>query len=352
MVDTMKKQVTIAFLYNVRHVYPDPDNPESQLETDFDSPETIEKMIIHFQNCGYKIIPIEANKEAYIELYKQKEHIDLVFNFSEGIYGHDREAQLPAMLEMLQIPYTGSKPLTQALVLNKAKAKDIFKANHIPTLPYQVFATPQDSLAAYLSFPLIVKPLSEGSSAGITNKSVVYSEKELREQLHSIYDLFHKPILVETFVDGREFSVGMLGDPPIILPFIEPNHHQLPKEYEKIDSLEVKWILEEQGSIDNYLICPAHVDDNLRKQIETMCFVIWNVFEINDFCRIDFRCDSLDNPFVLEINSPAGLIPPEISTTSYFPLAARQAGMDYETVLKTIVQSALRRYGRLNTLDA
>jgi len=103
----MKKNITIALLYNVRHTFPDPKDPKTFLETDFDDPETTRLQIKHLKKLGYKVVPIEANDKAYLKLYRYRAQIDLVFNVSEGMHGNDREAQIPAMLEMLQIPYTG-----------------------------------------------------------------------------------------------------------------------------------------------------------------------------------------------------------------------------------------------------
>lgn len=334
---------TIAFLYNVRHSYPDPNDPRTQLETDFDDPPVIKKIIKHLRGLGYKIIPIEANEKAYLKLYRNRAKIDFAFNFSEGIYGKDRECQIPAMLEMLKIPYTGSSPLTQALVLNKAKAKEILSANNIAVLPFQIFKTGEEKFEGKFPFPIIVKPLSQGSGAGITNKSVVYDEKGLIEQAKFSIKTFKQPAMAEPFLQGREFSVAMIGNPPRILPIIEPDHSLLPKEYLPMDSLEVKWIFEEQSET-NHLICPARVSDELKNKIEKICFDTWNALEIRDWCRIDLRCDDNETPYILEVNSPAGLLPPEISMTSYFPMAARVAGISYDELLQMILETGMARY--------
>lgn len=341
------KKLTIAFLYNIRHSYPDPKNPLTFLETDFDDPETINWMIKHLKALGFNVIPIEANKTAYLKLYQHKKEIDLAFNYAEGIYGKDRECHLPAILEMLQIPYTGSRPLTQALVLNKAKTKEILTANNIPTLPYQVFNKPTQKLTPSLSFPLIVKPTSQGSSAGITNKSVVKNQKELTTQLGFIIKTFKSRALVEPFLTGREFSVPMLGNPPKILPIIESDHSVLPKNLLPLDSLEVKWHFEEKSEGANFF-CPAKIDKKLKEKIEKICLNTWKALDITDLCRIDIRCDKKTNPFVLEVNSPAGLIPPEVSKTSYFPLSARAANINYQNLLKKIILTALKRYEKQN----
>lgn len=338
------KKIRLAFVYNVRKSYPNPNDTQTQLGADCEDPEVIESMIKRLTDCGFAVLPIEADEKAYLKLYKNRANIDLVFNFAEGIYGKDREAQMPAMLEMLQLPYLGSTPLSQALMLDKAKTKEILIANNIPTLPFQLIKTGKEAFDPKLTFPLIVKPDSEGSGAGITNKSIVYNKKELKKQVDYILKSFHQSVLIEPFLTGREFSIGMIGNPPKILPFISPNHAMLPKEYAPIDSLEVKWVFEEQSSNENYLMCPAKVDKTLEKKLNKICYDLWNALYIRDWCRIDLRCDENNQPFVLEINAPPGMLPPEISTTSYFPLAARTAGIEYNDLLKLLVATALKRY--------
>jgi len=335
---------TIAFLYNVRHFYLDVADYRNQLEADFDDPITTKWQIKHLKNLGFKIIPIEANENAYLKLKRFKKKIDLVFNVAEGIYGKDRELQIPAILEMLQIPYTGSSPLTHAFALNKGKAKQIFQAEGIPTAPFQIIKTSEFILDSKLKFPLIVKPVAQGSSMGITNKSVVHDIESLKKQVIKIITAFKEPALVEPFLEGREFSIAMLGNPGVILPIIEPNHSMLPKGYLPFDSYEVKWYFEEQGN-SNYLMCPAIMDKKLEIRIKEICHQVWKALEVMDWCRIDIKCDKENNPYVLEINSPAGLIPPEVSVTSYFPLAARTSGMDYEQMLLQIIKTASKRYG-------
>ena len=337
----MKK--TIAFLYNVRHRYPDPDDSRTQLEADFDDPPAIKIMIKHLKNCGYNVLAIEADEKAYFKLFKNRKKITLAFNYSEGIYGHDREAHLPAMLEMLQIPYTGSSPLTQAIGLNKIKTKEILETHGVPVLPHQVFRTGKEKLEKNLYFPLIIKPIAQGSSAGITDASVVTNQSGLKKQVQFIIKTFREPAFVEPFLAGREFSAGMLGNPPKILPIIESDHRKLPKKYLPMDSLEVKWLFEEETK-DSNLVCPAKIDQRLKEKIKKICLEVWHALEIKDWCRIDLRANQNGQLFVLEVNSPAGLIPPEVSLSSYFPLAARTAGLDYQQLLKTIINAAQKRY--------
>jgi len=340
----MRKRLNIVLLYNQRHFYPDPNDYRLQLEADFDDPETTKWQIRHLKNLNLNVFPIEANERAYFKLYRLRKKIDLVFNLAEGIYGEDREAQMPSILEMLQIPYLGNTPLVEAIVLNKAKTKEILIAYHIPTLPFYIFNSKTELLKKDLKFPLILKPIAQGSSAGITNKSVVFNKKQLTKQLEILLKTFNQPVLAESFLTGREFSVAMMGNPPKILPIIEPNHKILPKNYLPLDSLEVKWYFEEQGGAENYLQCPAEIDKKLKNKLETICFDTWKVLGIRDWCRIDIKCDEKENPYVLEVNSPPGIIPPEVSKSSYFPLAARKAGIDYPNLLKKLIEIALERY--------
>lgn len=332
----------LILLYNTRHNYPDPKDYRNQLEIDFDDPETTKYQIKYLKKIGYQVYPIEANEKAYFKLYRLRKKIDLVFNLSEGIYGLDRELQLPAMMEMLQIPYTGSGPLTQGFALNKVKAKEVLISYNIPTAKYQYVINDNFVLDKKLKFPLIVKPVAQGSSAGITNQSVVFNEKDLRKQVKKVIESFNQPALIEEFLYGREFSVAMIGNPPIILPIIEPNHKLLPKDYLPFDSYEVKWFFEEQSNI-NYLQCPAKINKKLENKIKEICYQVWKILGVRDWCRIDLKCDDKNNPYFLEINSPPGIIPPEVSMTSYFPLAARAYGWNYEILLKKIIETAEKR---------
>jgi len=344
----MRKRLNIVLLYNQRHFYPDPKDYRNQLEADFDDPETTKWQIKHLKSLEYNVIPIEADEKAYFKLYRLRKKIDLAFNVAEGIYGEDREAHMPAILEMLRIPYLGNTPLVEALVLNKAKTKEVLMAYNIPTLFFQVFSQEDQELKKDLKFPLILKPISQGSSAGITNQSVVFNEISFKKQLKVLLKSFNQPVLVEPFLTGREFSVAMMGNPPEIMPIIEPNHKILPKKYLPFDSLEVKWYFEEHGEGKNYLICPANVDKKLKNKLKKICLDTWYSLGIRDWCRIDIKCDEKENPYVLEVNAPPGIIPPEVSKSSYFPLAAKALGINYQDLLKKLIQITLKRYRKVS----
>lgn len=331
----------LAFVYNVRHAYPDPKDPRTFLEADYDDPETIEIFIKHLKKCGFKVLALEADGTIKEKLQANKSKIGLVLNYSEVIVGGQPGQQVSSACETLRIPFTGSSDKTQLLIRNKAKAKRAMKQAGIPVLADQVFKSEKEKLRPGLQFPLIVKPIAQGSSAGITNKSVVRNEWQLRRQVKAIIDNFKDAALVEPFINGREFSVSLLGNPPEILPIIEPNLATLPKNFEPIESLEVKWVYEEK--VKHYLQCPAKIEPKLKAKIELTVLKVWSALKIRDLCRIDTRCDDKGNLYVLEVNSPPGLMPPEISQTSYLPLAARKKGISYEQLLMKIVELALAR---------
>lgn len=334
--------VKLAFIYNVRHKYPDPENSATFTETDFDDQETIDTFIKHLKNLGYDVLPIESDLTAENLLAKNKGKIDFVLNYSEVVLGSKPKIYMAEILEKLGIPFSGCSNKTQRLIINKAEMKDVLLSNNVSTLPFQVTDNSEASLKPGLKFPVIVKPVAEGSSAGITNKSVVEDKEGLARQIKFISETFHEASLIEPYIEGREFSVGMLGNPPEIFPIIEPRHEKLPKDYFPIDSLEVKWELEEELGED-YFTCPAKVDKNLKSEIEKICGATWDALDLRDFARIDLRMDSRGNLYVLDVNSPPGLIPPEVSMTSYFPMAARVKGYDYENLLSKIIGEGLKR---------
>lgn len=339
------EQLTIAFLYNIFKSELDLSSPESFIEADFDSPETIKAIIKHLKKLGHKVIPIEADKNAYLKLKKNKDCIDLAFNYGEGIHGKDRECHIPAMLEMLQIPYVGCSPLTQAIIFNKVKTNEILRANKIPVSAFQVFKTGDEKLSKNLKFPLLVKPSAQGQSAGITKNSLVHDEKQLYKQVKLILKTFKEDVLVEQFLPGREFSVGIIGDPPEILPFVELTYANLPAEFPNYSSVEIKFC-EDMEKTKNFLTCPAKIDKALENKIKKICLNTWKTLSIKDWCRIDLRCDEKGNPHVLEVNSPASLEPPEtVCGYCSFTLASETHGLSFPNLLQKIINTSRKHHG-------
>ncbi|MDP2749939.1 MAG: ATP-grasp domain-containing protein [Nanoarchaeota archaeon] len=338
--------INIAFLYNVKKVAPSLENPEADIYAEFDSPETIAGIRKAIEANNHKVICVEADEYAYHKLKELKDNkkVDLVFNIAEGLRGESRESHIPAMLEMLGIPYTGSGPLTLAVTLDKARTKEILNHYNIPNAKFKVFNSEKEQLGD-LKFPLIIKPLAEGSSKGIKDDCVVYDEKKLKKKVSEIIKKYKQPALVEEFLDGREFTVGIIGNgkEAKVLPIIELNFDFLPKNAAKIDSYEAKWIWDDGTSKIDPLICPAKLDKNTKKAIEDVALKAFNVLGCKDWARLDIRFDKDNQPNIIEVNSLPGIIP-DPKENSRLPRAAYAAGMSYEELLGKVIDVAGKRH--------
>ena len=336
--------MNITFTFNIRHSKPSLRNKRAIEEAEFDTIETIKGIAEALKKLGHKVFLIEADEKAFLKFKSLKSKTDLVFNVAEGIFGEDREAHIPAILEMLQIPYVGSKPITQAICLNKAMTKEVLLYHGIPTANFQLFKTGQEKLKKDLKFPLIIKPNHEGSSKGIFQNSFVKKEKELRKKVKEVIKNLRQSALAEEFLDGREFTVALLGNNPVeVLPPIELNFSALPKNLIPMDSYEVKWLVDNPESDVETVICPAKIEKKLWQEIKEISLKTKEALEILDWCRIDLRLNKRGVPNILEINQIPGIIP-EPKENSRFPLAARAAGYTYEQMLDKIIKSACKRY--------
>ena len=201
----------VALLYNLKRNVPlNPSAPPDAL-AEYDSIETIQAIEDALWAGGHQVIPLEGD-ETLLDTLRQVAP-DICFNICEGYQGDARESQVPALLEMLGIPYTGSKVLAHALSLDKAATKHIWHNVGLPTAPFQVFHRGDDPLDRQLAFPLFVKPVREGTGMGINGLSVVHNQAELREQARWVIQTYRQPALVESYLPGREFTVGSSATP-------------------------------------------------------------------------------------------------------------------------------------------
>ncbi len=310
---------------------------------EFDEETTVSAIAEALEKAECNVTRIEADEEAYVKLKTSK--LDIVFNIAEGLRGESRESHIPAMLEMLNIPYTGSGPLTLAVTLNKALTNCILKANGIPSTNFQVFERSDDKLRKNLKFPLIVKPLSEGSSKGIRNDSLVKDEVSLRRKISWAIETYKQPVLVEEFLPGREFTVGLIGNEnPVVLPIVEILVDKLPNGANPIYSYEAKWVWDTPSKPLDIFQCPANISRELEEKIKRIAVKTFKVLNCRDLCRIDMRLDENGIPHVLDVNPLPGLIP-DPKAHSCLPEAARAAGFTYEQLICTILWQALKRYG-------
>jgi len=325
------------------------EEPPPDLLAEGDSDETI-KAVQQALERYHQVIPVEADELAYVRLLEEKP--DLVFNMAERLYGPNRESHIPTICEILNIPYTGSDPLTLGLCLDKARAKEIMAYHRIATPAFRVIEKENDLLSNF-TYPSIVKPLYEGSSKGIKNDSVVFNLKELRKKVSEIIGLYQEPAIVEKFLTGREFTVGVLGNYPQleILPIVEIDHSQLPAGARPIYSYEAKWLWDTPAKPLDIFRCPADIPSDLQQKIEQVIVKTCRIFRLRDWARIDVRLDEKGEPNIIEINPLPGVLPkPE--DNSCLPKAARAAGYSYEQVINREVFEALKRYGLLQTVAA
>jgi D-alanine-D-alanine ligase len=351
------KKLNVALTYNVKpeeNNFSDtiPLSPNSKSSKNFndtyaewDTIETINS-IKEALEIFHNVYMVEADENAFDKFRNIRP--DIVFNFSECAHGISREAQIPAMLDMLQIPYTGSDPLTLATCLDKARTKEILSYHKIPT-PKFLFAEAISDLAEFdLTFPVMIKPVAEGSSKGIFNSSFVNNLIELAQRLESNFETYKQPFLIEEFLPGREFTVAMLGNglETEVLPIIEINLSELPKELVPIYSYEAKWVVDTRENPLNIFSCPADIDAELYNKISEISLKTFKVLRCRDWSRIDIRLDKNGNPNVIEINPVPGLLP-DPSDNSCFPKAARAAGLSFQEVINKVLLTAAKRYNLL-----
>jgi D-alanine-D-alanine ligase len=310
---------------------------------EWDTEDTIQAVKAALE-VRHNVTPIEANEEAYQKLLAVQPEI--VFNIAEGLHGPSREAQIPALLELLGIPYTGSDPLTLGICLDKSRAKEILSYHKIPTAPFVVISSLDELGTANISLPAIVKPLYEGSSKGILNSSIVHNLNDLRREVKRVLSDYEEPALVEKFLSGREFTVALLGNDPSlrVFPVVELRLDKLPRGVNPIYSYEAKWVWDQTDHPIEMYDCPANIDARLNARIEEICAQAYRVLRVRDWCRMDVRLDEQGEPNILELNPLPGILP-NPDDHSCFPMAARKAGLNYHQLLNTVLEAAAQRYG-------
>lgn len=316
---------------------------KSDTYAEWDTEETI-LAVESALKAHHKVTLIEANEEAYQKLLAVQP--DFVFNIAEGFNSPSREAQIPAILDLLGIPYTGSDPVTLGICLDKSRTKEILSYHRIPTPQFAVINDLEKLSSERLPLPAIVKPLHEGSSKGISNASVVRTKQDLRQQIESILNEYEEPALVEKLLTGGEFTVALIGNGRDlrVLPIVEIRFDSLPSGVNPIYSYEAKWIWDQTDHPIEVLECPARLDSILESQIKDLCAKTFEVLRCRDWCRIDIRLDEKGQPHVLEVNPLPGILPNPKEHSS-FPRAARTAGFDYNGMINAVLNTALARNG-------
>ncbi len=273
--------------------------------------------------------------------------VDLVFNMVEGLHGAFRESLVPALLEERGVPYTGSDPLTLALCLDKARAKEVLAFHGVPTAPFCVVHDEAEAAALNgFGLPAMVKPAAEGSSKGIFDANCVRDRAALAPKVRELLRQYRQPVLVEAFLPGREFTVAVLGNPPDrrVLPIVEINFNDLPPGANPVYGYEAKWVWDTPEKPLNLFTCPAPVDGPLCEALERAALDACRVLRVRDWCRVDLRLDERGAPQVMELNPLPGILP-DPRENSCFPKAAAAAGLTYEEMIHRVVDAALARLG-------
>jgi D-alanine-D-alanine ligase len=337
----------IALVYNARPVGLDRTDPRLEAGIEGDEWKTIKAIGDTLIALGHKLSYYLIDDSIYERLKSDKDNLDLLFNLSEGVSGgSDREAHIPMFAEILGIPYTGPGPLSAALILNKTRAKEIWKAHGVPTAKSQLFTTTNDILSSFLHYPLIVKPNGEGSGMGIKSNSIVKNKAELKVALKTLLSTYRGGALVEEYLDGREFTIALVGngDSLITLPIIEINFDVFPTGTPRVDTYEAKFVYGATGlsPMEETEFCPAKVTPELETELNQAAMAAFRTIGCRDFGRVDLRLGTDGKVYVLEINHPPGLMS-DPSEMSFFNIAAREHGWDLKHLLKAILSSATTR---------
>jgi len=333
--NVLKMKLKVGITYNLKKDFTRQENQPIDLLEEFDSEETVDAIRKALESEGHEVIKLGGDT-GLIDRLRQAS-VDIVFNIAEGFQGRNREAHIPALLEFLNIPYTGSDPLTLSLTLDKAMAKRIVMSQEVPTPRFKKVERMEDLDDLDLRYPLFVKLCYEGSSKGVRLDSKILDPQTLREKTRGLFETYGSPLLVEEFVKGPEFTVGILGnEAPRVLGVMQIEIKGRPPE-ESIYSLEIKREWEEKVRYH----CPPSIDASLLKKIEEVALRSYRALECRDVSRVDIRVGEDQTPYFLEINPLPGLSP----VYGDLVIMARSMGWDYAELVKTILHHALKRYG-------
>lgn len=338
----------VGFIYNIATPELLRERPEMTLR-DSDAPETIDEVTRALQAGGHRVTGLNADQQLPAILTRSD--FDIVFNIATGVYGESRQTHVPAMLEYLRIPHTGPGVLAEALCHHKPQQKMVLAANGVPTAAFQMFHDANIPLKLGLRFPLIVKLPSEGASMGLDYNSVVHNESDLRKQVAFLLETYKQGALVEEYIDGREFTVAVLGhSPAYALPVAELEFFgKLPIRLDQVEDSNFELLKESTGrdlelvEMESRSRVPAGLDPELESRIQAIAVAAFNAIGCKDWARVDMRMDKQGNLYVLEVN-----LGPGIASDCVFARCGFAAGMTFDELVNTILNHAIERYPQLS----
>ena len=331
-------KLSVGITYNLRSDFAIQEHQPIDVLEEYDSEETINAIKAVLERDGHRVVKLGGDPGV---IERMKRHpVDIVFNIAEGVHGRNREAHIPALLEFLNVPYTGSDPLTLSLTLDKAMAKRIVMSEGVPSPSFEKVTDLADLDGIDLRYPLFVKLCDEGSSKGVRLDSKVTDPGSLKAKVQRLLDTYGPPVLVEEFVNGPEFTVGVLGNAkPAVLGVMHIEIIGTPPA-DSIYSLEIKREWREKVRYH----CPPPIEEGLLRRIEDVALRCYRALECRDVSRVDIRVGDDGTPYFLEINPLPGLSP----EYGDLPIMARAMGWTYEQLVRTIFHHALRRCGLLS----
>lgn len=347
----MDSGLRVGLVCNLKHsISVGPDAPADAL-AEYDSTETVEALEHALAIGGHEVIRLEAD-ETLLDTVRRAAP-DICFNIAEGLRGDAREAQVPALLEMLGIPYTGSRVLAQAISLDKAVTKQLWRDAGLPTAPFQLVRHADQVLDPKLAFPLFVKPVHEGTGMGINANSIVRTEAELRQQVGWVVATYRQPALVEGYLPGREFTVGLVGNRRRRAEDSRNGTYDR-RGYHLFPVLEIDACVGAGQGFYNaasksynpgergapLYLCPADIPARLGAELKELAVDGFEAIGALDFGRVDFRLGSDGRPYMLEINTLPGLNP----KVSDLCIMAKAEGLRYADLINEILNLALERY--------
>jgi D-alanine-D-alanine ligase len=320
----------VGITYDLKSDYLDQGLSEEEL-AEFDRPDTIESIENALKEIGFETDRI-GNLKSLARRLESGQRWDFVFNIAEGLYGYGRESAVPAILDSCRIPYTFSDPMTTGLALHKGMSKHVMRSLGIPTPDFMVVRDLDDLRRFDLPFPVFAKPVAEGTSKGIDTGSRITTMAHLKERCGSLLLCYRQPVLVETYLPGREFTVGIVengkGLPGTLITEISYRD----PDQEQIYCYQTK---ENCEQIVDYL----PVNGRTAKRCTDLALKTWEGFGLRDAARVDLRLDADGLPFVLEINPLPGLHPEH----SDLPIMWSQKGLPYVELISKITRSCLSR---------
>jgi len=368
LVNSERNKMRIAVLANLKVNAPHLEGVSLDQWDDLDSRQTVDLILDALTSEGHEAEFFEASILPPYNLIDRLQAFvpDICFNIAEGHFGDSREAHIPSILEMLQIPYTGSRVMTLALALDKPMTKRILTYHDLPTPEFQVFEHADDLITddllgagGRLRFPMIVKPSREGTGIGVTPDSIVNTVDDLRNQVSAQVEQYKQPILVERYINGREVTVGVIGNLPVaaarrLSERSLPN--ELPETLTFFPALEVNVGAYKETDAGLYtnrikvevfddveLTCPADISPETERELQFLTAAVFRVTGCADVARVDFRLDETQGykPYILEINPLPGLNP-----MSDLCIESRAAGWSHNQLINAIVRIAYERHKR------